>query len=103
MRPPQRDRNQLPRLDHEGVGRRIEALRLALGIDKKGDFARSIGLDASTYSKIVKGERVLGIEYGFAISELYQVSLEFIYAGSLRDLPDDLRTKVLHNLGGHIR
>jgi transcriptional regulator with XRE-family HTH domain len=92
----------MPRIDHEGVGHRLEALRLALEM-QRNEFAESFGLDPSSYTKTADGNKTLRSEAGFAISERWGVSMDYIYRGRLSDLPENLREKVLSNLNNQQR
>lgn len=76
-------------IDYERVGERLEAIRLAVGMNK-GDFARSFGLDESSYSKIIQGKKPLKADYAFEIWEKYSVPMDYIYRGRLTDLPASL-------------
>lgn len=87
----------LPRIDHIGVGARVEALRKALGLEK-GVFAEASGIDASSYSKIIQGGKPLKIEMGYSISNRWSVSLDFIYRGALDSLPSNLAATIIENL-----
>jgi len=82
------------KIDLEGVGHRLEAIRTALHL-QKGEFAKSFGVDPSSYSKIIKGEKPLLAESAFQISEQWGVTMDYIYRGRLLGLPegigDDLR------------
>ena len=87
----------MPRINMAGVGRRLESLRLALNINRK-EFASSFGLDPSSYTKTVDGEKQLRSEAAFAISERWGVSMDYLFRGRLVDLPEDLRDSILKNL-----
>lgn len=90
----------MPRIDHSGVGARLEALREALNL-QRNEFAASFGLDPSSYTKTVSGSKVLRSEAGFVISEKWGVSMDFLYRGRMSDLPDNLRDSILTNLNGN--
>lgn len=89
--------HKMPQLNMEGVGARLEALRIALDMGK-ADFANSFGLDPSSYTKTAKGEKPLQSQHAFTISERWGVSMDFLYRGRLADLPHDLRENILKNL-----
>lgn len=38
------------------IGEKIEAIRKALGIERQGDMAKSLGLEQGSYSDIVRGK-----------------------------------------------
>lgn len=71
----------------EVVARRLESLRIASGLSK-GDFADSVEIDRSSYSKIIKAEKPLKIEMGFAVASRWGVTLDFIYFGRFDKLPE---------------
>jgi len=88
---------RLPKIDQPGVAARLEAIRLAVGLDK-GVFAQSFGLDPSSYSKVINSTKPLKSEYGFAISERWGVPMDFIYRGDLSRIPEDFRNKIMTHL-----
>ena len=87
----------LPKIDLVGVGARLDAIRVATGLDK-GVFADTVDIDASSYSKIIKGEKPLKIDMGFRVSERWNVSLDYLYRGALDGLPSSLSTKIIETL-----
>lgn len=92
-----KSRDNIPRIDMAGVGRRLEALRLALGLSRK-DFSDSFGLDPSSYTKTVDGEKQLRSEAAYAIAEQWGASMDYLFRGRLSDLPEHLRESILKNL-----
>lgn len=87
----------MPRIDMAGVGRRLEALRQALNLSRK-DFADSFGLDPSSYTKTVDGEKQLRSEAAYIIAERWGVSMDYMFRGRLADLPEHLRESILKHL-----
>lgn len=79
--------------DRREVGHRVEQVRAAFDLDK-GEFARLIGLDPSSYSKVIKGAAALRAEHAYVISERFGVPMDFLYRGRLIDLPRELATMV---------
>lgn len=77
------------KIDLERVGARLEAVRSALNLGK-GEFAKSFGVDPSSYSKIIKGEKPLLAESAFRISETWSIPMDFIYRGRLLGLPEEI-------------
>lgn len=68
------------------VARRVEALRIVLDINKS-TFADQVGIDRSSYAKILKGEKPLALDMGFSICENFNVSMDYLYRGKTHDLP----------------
>ena len=92
-----KSRDKLPRIDMQGVGLRLEAMRHALVLSRK-DFAVSFGLDPSSYTKTVDGEKLLRSEAAYVIAERWGVSMDYIFRGRLTDLPEHLRESILKHL-----
>lgn len=84
----------IPQLDLDGVAARLDALREATGLDK-GIFADTVGIDRSSYSKIIKGEKPLKAEMAFAVSMRWNVSMDFLYKGSLDGLPSNMSASII--------
>ena len=82
-------RKQFPQVDLLGIAARLVSIREAYGL-RSGDFARSVGIDPSSYSKIEQGEKPLKMEMGYSISETYGVSMDFLYRGLVADLPEKI-------------
>ncbi|MES2814506.1 MAG: helix-turn-helix transcriptional regulator [Pseudomonadota bacterium] len=79
------------------VGARVTAMRLALQLSK-AQFADSLGLDRSSLTKIEAGSKGLDIVTGAKIAEIYGFGLDFIYRGTLTDVPEAHRSEVLAEL-----
>jgi len=92
-----KSRDKLPRIDMQSVGLRLEAMRHALDLSRK-DFAVSFGLDPSSYTKTVDGEKQLRSEAAYVIAERWGVSMDYIFRGRLTDLPEHLRESILKHL-----
>lgn len=84
-------------MDMALVGVRLDAIRAATGLSK-GEFADTVQIDRSSYSKIIKGEKPLKIEMGFIVSERWGVSLDFLYKGNLQGLPESLSKTIIASL-----
>lgn len=86
------------------VAPRLRALREAVGLGPS-EFADSVGIDRSSYTKIEKGEKPLHQYMAYDIAVLYGVTMEYIYRGSTtdRDLPDKYAQAIRHSLLGHRR
>jgi len=79
------------------VGERVTALRMALHLSK-AEFADAIGLDRSTLTKVEAGKKGLDIVVGARIAEMYGYGLDFIYRGTLTDVPEGQRSIVLNEI-----
>ena len=88
------ERDRIPKIDMDGVAARVEAVRYLSKLTKDA-FARSFGLDPSSYTKVVKSTKPLKSEYAFAISERWGVSMDFIYRGDLSKMAEDTRAIIL--------
>ena len=69
------------------IGRRIDQLRIAVGIQKKIDFARKIGAignnadSSSYYSQIISGKSRPKIEHLHALAKDFKVSVNWVLTG----------------------
>jgi transcriptional regulator with XRE-family HTH domain len=77
------------------VGRRLEAIRLALGemlrIDMTQDvMANQLGVTRSGYSWWERGGRLAPVPAMLRLEERFGIPLEWIYQGRLRSVPYDL-------------
>lgn len=79
------------------VGQRVEACRLKSGLNK-GEFAAAIQLDASSYSKIIKGEKPLKPEQAYLIWEVVSVPMDFLYRGDLSKIEETQSKALIANL-----
>lgn len=86
------------RLDHVKIGRRLEAIRTAVG-QEKGDFARGAGIDPSSYSKIIRGDKPLKIDMGYKVALRWGVPLDYIYMGRVDRLPVALSKRLMEEEG----
>lgn len=85
--------------DPRKVGPRLEAARLALSLTK-AQMAEVIDIDASSYSKIIKGAKPLLPPQAWRLWKAYSVDPNFIYLGQLGGLPVDLSRKLMPHLRG---
>ncbi len=79
------------------VGERITAMRMALHLSK-AEFADAIGLDRSTLTKVEAGKKGLDVVVGAKIAEMYGYGMDFIYRGTLTDVPEGQRSIVLSEI-----
>lgn len=76
------------------VARRLMSLRTALSLSK-AEFADSIGLDRSSYTKVEKGVKPLMPPIAFKIWQLYSVDMNYIYLGQVGGVPSSLSKKLM--------
>lgn len=81
------------KLDLPGIGARLEAIRTALDLNKN-EFAASFGLDPSSYSKVIQGDKPLKAEHAFALAERWGLTMDYVYRGRFNDLPASLASKL---------
>lgn len=79
------------------VGERITAIRETLRLSK-AEFADRLSLDRSSLTKIEAGTKGLDIVVGARIAELYGYGLDFIYRGTMTDVPETDRPTILAEL-----
>ncbi len=85
------------------VGRRLEALREAVGIRERKAFAHSIGLDNSSYTKIVAGNKPLQSVYAHRAAKRYGVTMDYFFDGSFAKMDETMRREIIKYLGGQNR
>lgn len=83
-------------IDPAAVGERLVQLRDFHEINQ-GDFADSVGIDRSSYSKIERGTKPLKADMAYAISERWGVTMDFLYRGRLTDLPRGMADTFISN------
>lgn len=89
------NRPALPQIDLEGVAARLEALRATTGLSRDA-FSTSFGLDPSSYTKIANAKgKPLKSEFAFAISQIWGVTMDYLYRGDLSKIEDALRAKIM--------
>lgn len=76
---------------------RLEAIIDAVQVGR-GELADIIGLDRSSMSKVLKGEKPFKPEFAYELCEKYGVTMDFIYRGQIRDLPPTLARSILAHL-----
>lgn len=77
------------------VASRLKALRLAVGCKTQVAFAKSIGVDKSTYNVWEKGQRPLTFEGALLIRKRYRVPLDYLFFGeAIDELPAGILIKL---------
>lgn len=85
------------------VGRRLEALREAVGIEDKKAFALSFGLDNSTYGKVAAGTRPLRSHHAYRAAKRFGVTMDYFFDGDLSKIDPTLRAAIMKYLSGQKR
>ena len=83
------------------IGARIEISRVLLGGDvriKKGTFAKAAKINATTYSMWIKGKSRPNLTNALALTDVYPLTLDWIFKGSLTGLPGDFQRGVLEHV-----
>ena len=77
------------------IATRLKQVRAVLG---KGqiDFARDIGISKQTYAHYESGGTCIPPLRARRLLEIYGISLDFIYAGSVDTLPHKIARELLH-------
>ena len=75
------------------VGRRLLAICQALDMPR-AYLADSIGLDRSSFTKMIQGKKPLLPTEAWKIYRLYRIDLNFIYCGHLDGVPEHLSRKL---------
>jgi transcriptional regulator with XRE-family HTH domain len=76
------------------VARRLQALRLTLGMNR-ADFADAIGVDRSSYTKIENGNKPLLPHTAYRIYHLYGVDMNYLYLGQVGGVPSRLSSALM--------
>lgn len=86
------------------VAQRLVALREAANLGPS-EFADSVEIDRSSYTKIEKGEKPLHQYMAHTIAVRYNVTMEFIYRGrtSDQDIPEKYASAIRMRLTGQSR
>lgn len=81
-------------VSEETIGDRLEALREAVGLEFRRDFADTFETSEPVYSKIVSGQRALTVERALRVGKRYGVTLDYVYTGNLAGVPEAYREQV---------
>jgi transcriptional regulator with XRE-family HTH domain len=88
---PNRDPKEL-----QVIGRRLKSARIALGLSQK-DLYDSLGVGASAWHNWESGKRTPDIFVMLNLKRQYGITLDWIFDGDPRNLPEGIREKVLKN------
>lgn len=92
----------MPLPDPRLIGERLIALRSFHDM-RQGEFADSVGIDRSSYSKIEAGTKPLKADMAFDIAERWGVTMDFLYRGRLTELPRKMADAFMANRTGRDR
>lgn len=82
-------------IDPKATAVRLETLRDFVGLDKS-TFAASIGVDPSTYTRIVRGERPLRAQMAYDLARRWGVTMDYFYTGSLKGLDPEFQSAAIN-------
>lgn len=83
---------------HAADGKRLRAVRLALGHDVLEHYARAAGMASNLYGMHETGVRPITLERARALKHHYRLPLDFIFDGDLYGLPHELVRKYQEKL-----
>lgn len=87
--------------ENKDIGARIEMSRVLLGAGariKKGTFAEAAKINATTYSMWIQGKSRPSVDNALALTDVYPLTLDWIFKGSLTGLPGDFQRDVLEHV-----
>jgi transcriptional regulator with XRE-family HTH domain len=79
------------------VGRRLHALRSALGLKAK-DICAQVNVEPNTWSQWENGRRMADLNAMMRVYDLFGADLNFIYMGSTSSMPHELALRVREQL-----
>ncbi|MFW5642142.1 MAG: helix-turn-helix domain-containing protein [Roseicyclus sp.] len=83
--------------DDTEVGRRLQALRALIGLNKK-DMADANGIDITNYGRFEAGARPLPQKVALRLAERYDVTLDWLYRGRWGGLPLEVADRLRKRL-----
>jgi len=89
--------NPLPSAElMQQAGLRLRAVRLALDLGQDA-FANAIGVERPALSNWENGIRLVSVIAMVRLAQRFGIPLDFIYVGSLRQVPYELAAKLEHH------
>lgn len=79
----------MQKIDPLAVARRLQRLREYHSMSKT-DFAATVGIDKSSYTKLEAGTKPLTAQMAYDIAERWGVTMDYLYRGRLTDVPHAL-------------
>lgn len=74
------------------VGKRVEALRLALGVSSQADMADRLGVETGTYNHWTTGKALIPVPAAIRLCQISGATTDYIYRGDVSGLPMRLMT-----------
>ena len=74
----------------DGIVERLEWVRHYFGKSQK-DFAESIAVMPSAYNNWCRGRQIPSLDCAVRVKRRYGISLDFLYFGETRNLPERIR------------
>ena len=78
-------------MDPIGVGRRLQAARVALGYSTQASICEALGVDQGNWSRYEKGTRMVPPHIVAEMLVRWGITWDYIYGGRDSALPADLR------------
>lgn len=79
---------------HEEIGRRLAALRRAMGNESKAAWAERNGFNATQYHNWERGIRRIPVEAAERLCDRYGLTLDWLYRGRVDGLSENIRKAV---------
>jgi transcriptional regulator with XRE-family HTH domain len=74
------------------VGKRVEALRVALGVNSQAKMAARLNSEVGTYNHWATGRRLIPVDAAIRLCAISGATLDYIYRGDVSGLPLRLTT-----------
>lgn len=84
-----------PATHRKAIGRRLKALRAALGYERnQTGFAKFLGFAQPTWANYEAGDRIPNLDAAHKIVEATGVTFDWIYRGTVAGLPHHIAVKL---------
>ena len=80
-------------LRQEAIGGRLKSIREAYGL-KPSEIADKLGVERTYWSRWETGARPIPIDMAYALTQMFEVDLDYVLSGDLRAVPLDVRERL---------
>ena len=87
-------RGRPPERPYKAIGKRLVAVRHALGISSQAELCRTLGVLKSQWNQYETGERRITIDVALKLKMLYGITIDYIYTGDPSGLPARLHQQI---------